>query len=138
MQRSEIIEFAKNNPICFLSTSADNEPFVRGLMLYKADEDGLIFSTFKQKDLYKQLQKNNRVEVCFYNADQGKQLRIHGSIEFVDDDDEKKEIIKKFRFLRAQVAKVGLDSFVVLRLAKGMAITWTLATAFDEKIYFDF
>jgi pyridoxamine 5'-phosphate oxidase len=121
-----------------MSTSADNEPFVRGLMLYKADEDGLIFSTFKQKDLYKQLQKNNRVEVCFYNADQGKQLRIHGSIEFVDDDDEKKEIIKKFRFLRAQVAKVGLDSFVVLRLAKGMVTTWTLATAFDEKIYFDF
>jgi len=138
MNRAEIVEFARNNPICFIATAADNTPFVRTVMLHSADDSGLIFSTWKQKDFYRQIVQNPRVEICLYNPQQGRQIRLSGVLEALSDESLKDEIIRKFRFLNTQVQKMGRDSLVVYRLAKGQATSWTLSTAFEDKVYVDF
>jgi len=138
MTRQEILDFVNNNPICFLATAEGNKPFVRAVMLHSANEDGLTMSTWKQKDLYQQIFSNPNVELCFYDSRQGKQLRIHGQIELINEDNLKKEILKRFKFLQFQADRVGIDSMVVFRLAQGQATTWSLSTAFEEKKYFTF
>lgn len=138
MDRREIIEFARNNPICFIATAEANTPFVRAVMLHRADESGLIFSTWKQKDFYRQIVQNPWVEICLYNPQQGRQIRLSGMLETVPDESLKDEILRKFRFLNIQVEKEGRDSLVIYRLAKGQATSWSLSTAFAEKVYVDF
>jgi len=45
MNKSEILGFLNANPLCHLATVEGNKPHVRGMMLYRADENGLIFHT---------------------------------------------------------------------------------------------
>lgn len=138
MTRQEILEFANKNPICFLATCENNKPFVRAVMLYCADENGLLFSTWRQKDLYRQITINPLMEVCFYDSRQGKQLRVRGLLEQVNDDHLKKVILTKFRFLKVQANRSGLESMAVFKLSHGEATAWSLAEAFEEKHYFPF
>ncbi|MBN1407301.1 MAG: pyridoxamine 5'-phosphate oxidase family protein [Calditrichaceae bacterium] len=139
LKREEILKFILENPIFSLATCADNQPYARMIMMYKADkENGIIFSTWKQKDLYHQLTFNPNVELCFYNTQQGKQLRIKGRVEILEDEFLKKKIGMKFQFLRPQIEKFGYDSMMVCRLKNGKATFWNMASAFDEKTYFNF
>lgn len=138
-KREEIIKFVSENPVFSLATCTHNQPFTRMIIMFKADvENGIMFSTWKQKDLYNQLMFNPNVELCFYNNQQGKQLRIKGRVEILEDDYVKKQIGMKFKFLRPQIGKYGYDSMMVCRLKKGKATFWSLATAFEEKTYFNF
>ena len=139
LKREEILKFASDNPNFSLATCTQNQPFVRTIMMYKADtENGIIFSTWKQKDLYNQLTFNPNVELCFYNTQQGKQLRIKGRLEILENDSLKKKIGMKFKFLRPQIEKFGYESMIICRLKKGKATFWSLVTAFEEKTYFNF
>jgi pyridoxamine 5'-phosphate oxidase len=139
LKREEILNFVSKNPIFSLATCTHNQPFARMIIMFKADiENGIIFSTWKQKDLYNQLMFNPNVELCFYNNQQGKQVRIKGRVEILEDDYIKKQIGMKFKFLRPQIEKYGYDSMMVCRLKKGKATFWSLATAFEEKTYFNF
>jgi hypothetical protein len=63
---------------------------------------------------------------------------VHGKLEMIHDEDLKKEILKKFKFLGIQSDHVGVDSMVVFRLSHGQATAWTLTTAFAEKKYLTF
>ena len=139
LKRDEILKFISENPIFSLATCSHNQPFARMIMMYTADtENGIVFSTWKQKDLHDQLVFNPNVELCFYNAQQGKQLRIKGRVEILEDEFIKKKIGMKFKFLRPQIEKIGYESMMVCRLKKGKATFWSLATAFEDKTYFNF
>ncbi|MEJ2055769.1 MAG: pyridoxamine 5'-phosphate oxidase family protein [Calditrichaceae bacterium] len=133
------MKFVSDNPVFALATSFHNQPFVRMIMLYDASqENGILFSTWQQKDLYEQLKFNPRVELCFYSHTQGKQVRIKGRIEILEDVYIKKQMGLKFKFLRPQIEKYGFESLMVCRLKRGKATAWSLTTAFEEKKYFDF
>ncbi len=41
MEKQEILEFLKKNPVFFLATSEGDHPHVRAMMLYRADEEGV-------------------------------------------------------------------------------------------------
>jgi uncharacterized pyridoxamine 5'-phosphate oxidase family protein len=139
MTRDEILEFASQNPIFSLATCTHNQPFARMMMMYKADnENGIMFSTWKQKDLYDQLKFNPNVELCFYNTQQARQVRIKGRVDILEDSYLKKKVGLKFKFLRKQIEKFGYDSMMVCRLKKGKATYWSLSRVFDEKQYFIF
>jgi pyridoxamine 5'-phosphate oxidase len=84
MTKSEVIAAANANPVCYMATVEGNQPRVRGMGMYKADERGLIFQTWTKKDLHTQLLKNPQVELCFSTKD-GAQIRISGKIELVND-----------------------------------------------------
>jgi pyridoxamine 5'-phosphate oxidase len=137
MNKSEILALINANPACHLATVEGNAPRVRGILLYRADENGLIFHTGSTKDLHKQLSKNPRVEFCFNDFQKGVQVRVSGSVEKVEDMVLKKEIVAKREFLKPWVEKSGYDMLAVYRIRKGRATIWTMETNFAPKTYVD-
>jgi len=135
MTKEEVLEFATKNPVCSLATIDGNQPRVRMIMLYRADENGIIFCTGRQKALNAQLQANPAVEMCFYNAEEGRQVRIEGKVDMLDDLELKKEIVEKFTFLKPWVESQGYGVMVCYRLKNAKATTWTMETAFAPKQY---
>lgn len=55
MNKTEIFEFLNANPVFHLATIDGGRPCVRGMLLYSADENGIVFHTGKMRDLHKQL-----------------------------------------------------------------------------------
>lgn len=58
MTKEEMFKIMNENMAFHLATSVDGQPHVRGMLLFRADENGIIFHTGKFKDLYEQLKKN--------------------------------------------------------------------------------
>ncbi len=135
MTKTDILALINANPACHLATVEGNTPHVRGILLYRADEDGLVFHTGNMKDLHRQLTQNPRVELCFNDFQKGVQVRVSGSVELVEDMALKKEIAAKRDFLKPWVEQWGWDMLVVYRLRNGKATTWTMQTNFDPKTY---
>ena len=135
MTKEQVLEFITNNPVFSLATIEGDRPRVRNMMLYKADADGIIFCTGRDKDVHKQLQSNPAAELCFYNAEQGRQIRIEGSVETLDNLELKKKIVEAFPFLKPWVESAGYEVMIVYRLQNAKAATWTMETNFDPKEY---
>jgi len=135
MTREEIFEFIRSNPLFALATSQDNKPHARIMMLYRADENGIIFSTGENKDVHKQLTVNPQVEMCFYNSQQGLQVRISGTVEALEDIQLKKQVVEDYPFLKKWVDKEGYDVLILYCLKAGRAVTWTMETNFKPKQY---
>jgi pyridoxamine 5'-phosphate oxidase len=138
MNRVEILEFVRKNPVFFLATAEGPTPHVRGMMVYHADENGIVFTTGRNKDLYRQLSANPTVELCFFSHDESRQIRISGTVESDDDATLKREIVEKYTFLKPWVEKEGYASLAPYRLRHGRATVWTMATNFMPKTYVDF
>ncbi|MGD0077083.1 MAG: pyridoxamine 5'-phosphate oxidase family protein [Sedimentisphaerales bacterium] len=135
MTKGEILEFIRKNPVFALATADENEPHVRMMMLYRADENGIIFNTGENKDVHKQLSKNENAELCFYSQKEGKQIRVAGTVEELEDIELKKQVVKDFPFLKEWVDKEGYDVLVVYCLKHGKATIWTMETNFKPKEY---
>lgn len=88
MNLKECIEFANKNPVCWLSTAEGDQPRVRGFLMWYADEKGFYFHTGTTKNVCKQLKKNPKIEVCFYNPGPGQRestmLRVTGKVKFLE------------------------------------------------------
>jgi pyridoxamine 5'-phosphate oxidase len=135
MNKTQILEFLNANPICHLATAEGDQPRVRGMMMYQADENGIIFHTGDFKELYRQLTKNSKVEICFNAPDMSKQIRICGSAEFLDDLKLKKEIVAKRPFIEPWVKEQGYAKFMVFRVTHCKAAIWSMATNFEPTTY---
>jgi pyridoxamine 5'-phosphate oxidase len=135
MTKEEVFEFVTKNPVFSLATIDGNQPRVRMMMLYKADAYGIIFCTGRNKAVYKQLQSNPATELCFYNADQGLQVRIEGAVEMLDDLELKKQVVEAFSFLKPWVESKGYEAMVTYRLRNARATTWTMETDLEPKKY---
>ncbi|MHC4145453.1 MAG: pyridoxamine 5'-phosphate oxidase family protein [Planctomycetota bacterium] len=137
MTKEEIFEFITKNPIFTLATIDGNQPRARMIMLYRADENGIIFSTGREKDVNKQLQANPAVEMCFHGTEQNRQVRIEGAVELLDDLDLKKQMVEDFPFLKPWVEAQGYDVLIAYRIKNPRATTWTMETNFEPKKYID-
>jgi pyridoxamine 5'-phosphate oxidase len=137
MNKSQLLEFIGTNPVCHLATVEGDQPKVRGMMMYRADDDGIIFHTGDFKDLYQQLIANPKVEVCFNSTDQRKQVRISGLAEILDDMELKKEIASACPFMKPQIDRQGYDMLIVFRVTCLKAAVWSMATNFEPTSYFD-
>ena len=135
MTKEEVLEFATKNPVFSLATTDGDKPRVRMMMLCWANENGIIFSTGRDKDVNRQLQANPAVEMCFYNADEGRQVRIEGAVELLDDLELKKQIVEKFTFLKPWVESQGYEVMMTYGLKNGRATTWTMETNLEPKEY---
>ena len=135
MTKEEMIAFMNANPVMQLATVEGDKPRVRAILLFKADEKGIIFHTANTKDLYKQLMKNPNVEICFNSPDT--QLRVTG-VAHVDDDLKLREEIFAHptrKFLQAW-KDMGIDNLLtVFRITDCIGTTWTMQTNFNPKEY---
>jgi len=137
MSKQEIFEFVTKNPFCSLATVDGNTPHVRTMMLYRADENGIIFTTTTLKDLNNQLQQNHAVEMCFFNPQQMKQVRIEGQAEMLDDLELKKEIVAKLPFLKPLIESKGYEVLICYSVKNAKGTIWTMEANFAPKQYID-
>ncbi len=134
MTKNEIYQLINENPVFHLATVEDDQPRVRGMLLYRADEDGIIFHTGSNKDVFEQIIKNPKAELCFQVA--GKQLRITGNLELVEDETLKEEIFNhpSRKFLQLWKEK-GIDGILrIFRMKNATAVEWTMETNFAPKV----
>jgi len=113
MNKDEFIELINANLSSHLATTPGNQPHCRGMMTYKADEQGIIFNAEKSKDLYKQILDNPLVEVCFFDPKKNIQVRVTGTIDSKDDMALKEETVQARPFLRPWVEEMGYDTLIV-------------------------
>ena len=137
MNKQEILEFIKKNPMSSLATVDGNKPRVRIIMLYRADENGIIFITTTLKDMYKQLQANPAVEMCFYNAKEFKQVRIEGNAEELDDMELKKKVVEDLPFLKPLIDSKGFEVLKCYKIKNAKASPWSMEANFAPKEYID-
>lgn len=133
MTNAEILAFLNEHPLCHLATLEDGRPRVRGMMMYRADEQGLLFHTGTGKSLAKQMQNGAPAEVCFNSPEL--QIRVSGTVQVVDDLDLKKEIVAARPFLQPWVEQRGYGLLHVFRVADCAAATWTMADNFLPTTY---
>ena len=131
MSFQDCITFANEIHTCFFATEDGDQPRVRGIGLWFADEKGFYFQTETVKAFNKQLMKNKKVEFCFMKD--MKILRVTGEVEFLNDLSLKERVLKERPFLNG----LGIDKaenplLVVFRVHKGEAYFWTMADNMKE------
>ena len=142
MNKKEIFEFMNKNPGFHLATVDKDIPKVRGMLLFRADENGIIFHTSAVKDVYRQISVNPNVELCFNDLQGGEQVRVSGKLEELDDKALKDEIVvhPTRGFLQMVIKSMPskeafFESFKVFNLKGGKAQVWTMQTNMTPKEY---
>ena len=140
LEIDEYIKFANDNPTSYLATVDGDQPRVRGLLLWFADKTGLYYNIGAMKDIYKQLQANPKVEVCFFNpkSKSMQMMRVTGQVEFLNDLDLKKRLIEARPFLKQWGLTPENPGLIVFRVAKCKAHFWTIETNMQPKKYVTF
>lgn len=102
-----------------------------------ADDKGFYFQASTVKAFGRQLQKNPRVETCFYapgtDGALGTVMRVTGEIEFLDDMTLRTKIMEERPFLK-NMGLTGPEDprLLVFRLYKGEAFFWTMEYSMRE------
>ena len=133
MNREQILQFLNEHQACHLATMEGGQPRVRGMLMYRADESGILFHTAPFKSLAKQVRDNKMVEICFNSPDT--QIRVAGIAEIVDDPELKKEIVDARPFMKPWVEEKGLGTIQVFRVTHCQANVWTMSTNFEPTRY---
>jgi len=133
MNREEILAFLNANPGCHLATMEGDQPRVRGMFIFRADEKGIIIHTGTFKSLYAQLLKNKQVEICFNSPD--KQVRVEGVAQVVNDKNLKNKILEARPWLKPLMGQNGEDQLVVFRIIGCKASVWTMETNLEPTTY---
>jgi pyridoxamine 5'-phosphate oxidase len=140
MKIQDCINFTNENPICYLATAEDDQPRVRVIGFWFADETGFYFQTSIIKEFSHQLMKNPKIEVCFYKPEGiiGTMLRISGKVEFVDDVKLKEKVLIDRSFLRDYGVTVDSPGLILFRIAHGQAHFWTMENNLKPKEFIEF
>ena len=136
----EYIKFANENPVSFLATADNEQPRVRGFQLWYADKSGLYYSSAAGKDIYKQLIAKPTVEVCFVSIKSNamKQMRVTGTVEFIDDIEMKKKLLDARPFLKQAGLTPENSGLILFKIIKCTAHFWTFATGNQPKKFVSF
>lgn len=137
MNRQDMFDLMNHNPVFFLATIDGHKPRVRGMLLYRADESGIVFHTGTFKDVYKQIKQNPIVELCFNDFKKGIQLRVSGNLSELTDTAIKDEISShpSRAFLRHWRDEGKMDDFyhelAVFQLRPSSATVWSMERNFS-------
>jgi len=124
MADTDVFSFLNNHPVFFLATCVNNQPRVRAMRLYHADKSGIIFNTSNAKSLHRQLQSNPAVEMCFYDDDEGIQVRIRGTARLVGNPKVRNDMAESAAALAAVIQDEGPDGLAIYRISQGTARVW--------------
>ena len=115
----EVQEFLKECGVYYLATIDGDKPKVRPFGTAEIFENHLYIQTGKKKDVFKQVEKNNNVEICAFKD--GKWIRISGKLIIDDRIEAKKDMLDKNPMLR-KMYNENDDNTVVLYFESGKAI----------------
>lgn len=104
--------------------------------MWYADKTGFYYNTGAAKDLYRQLQVNPKVELCFFDPKSPnlRMMRVTGKVEFLEDIAVKKRLIEERPFLKQMGLTAENPGLIVFRVPKGEAYFWTMDTNMHPKI----
>ncbi len=128
MNIQDCIKFANENPICSLATVENDQPRVRILGFWFADESGFYFQTSSVKEFPHQLEANPKTEVCFYKPEGmiGTMLRVSGDVEFITDTRLKEKVLIDRPFLKEFGVTINSEKLILFRISHGQAYFWTM------------
>lgn len=132
MDLKDCIKFASENPVCYIATDDGDQPRVRAFLMWFADESGFYFHTGFPKDVYKQLNRNPKVEICFNTPKLDKMMRLAGEVEFLDDSDLRARLLEDRPFLKAFMKGPDNPLLAIFRIPRGEAWFWTMADNLKE------
>lgn len=140
MNIQDCIKFANENPICYLATIEDDQPRVRALGFWFANETGFYFQTASMKDIPYQLDKNPKAEAAFYKHEGmiGTMLRVAGETEFINDKAFKERVLEERPFLKAFGLTAESPELIIFRIPHGEAYFWTMENNLKPKEYIRF
>jgi pyridoxamine 5'-phosphate oxidase len=140
MNFNDCISFANENKLCFLATSENNQPRVRALSFWFADETGFYFQTSTIKPFYNELKSNPKTEVCFYKHSNGigSTLRVSGEVEFVDDFQLKERVLNERHFLKSFGLTADSPRLIIFKISHGQAHFWTMEDNLKPKEFINF
>ncbi|HCT30048.1 MAG TPA: pyridoxamine 5'-phosphate oxidase [Bacteroidales bacterium] len=140
MNIQDCIKFTNENPICSLSTVENDQPRVRMIGFWFADETGFYFQTSTIKEIPNQLKMNPKTEVCFYKHEGmiGTMLRISGEVEFLTDSKLKEKALLDRPFLKNFGMTSDSPKLVLFRISHGQAYFWTMENNLKPKEIIEF
>lgn len=130
MSFEDCVKFANANPTCHIATVEGDQPRVRPIGLWYADEKGFYIQTQGVKAFAKQMGKNPKVEICFLASGNephmNKMMRVSGLVKPVTDAGMLEKCIKERPFLKAMGIETPDNPLLsVFHLYTGEAYFWT-------------
>ena len=107
----EVLKFLKECRIYYLATVDGDQARVRPFGTAEIFEGKLYIQTGKKKDVFKQIEKNNNVEICA--ATDNKWLRITGKLIADDRVEAKKYMLDQEPYLRSMYDENDDNSIVL-------------------------
>lgn len=140
MSIEKCVEFANKNPLCYLATVEGNQPRVRAMGFWFADETGFYLQSGSMKELHKQILDNPNAEICFYEAGQGAgtMLRVSGKADLVTERELKEKAINDRPFLKDFGLTADSPELSIYRIAHGTAHFWTWENNLTPKHIIEF
>jgi len=133
MSLKEYADFANENKTCYLATVEGDQPRVRALGMWYADETGFYFQAQTVKAMIKQLQTNPNVEAYFSTKDFSKAMRVSGKVKFIDDLEIKAKCIQERPFVKNfGITEPDNPLLAVFQLYTGEAYFWTFQDSMKE------
>ena len=135
MNIQDCIKFTNENPICYLATTEGDQPRVRALGFWFADETGFYFQTSSIKEFPHQLKINPKTEICFYKPDGmiGTMLRLSGTVEFIYDAKLKEKAFIDRPFLKSFKLTTDSPELIIFRITHGQAHFWNMESNLKPK-----
>ena len=122
----ETWEFLKNSGVFYIATMDGDQPRVRPFGVVEIFENRLYIQTGKSKDVSKQIQINNKVELSSFNN--GKWIRVTGKLVRDDRVEAKKDILDKNPNLRGMYDEND-DNTEVLYFESAKAVIYSFTDA---------
>ena len=133
MSFEEYVKFANENPMCYLATVEGDQPRVRAMGMWYADETGFWFQAQSVKAVYRQIKENEKVEVYFCTPKFSRIMRVSGKMKIVEDMEVKKKCIAERPFLKNMgITEPDDPLLAVFHLYTGEAFFWTMADSMKE------
>ena len=136
MDFTECIKFATENPVTYIATVDGDQPRVRAFAMWFADETGFYYHTGTPKNVYRQLKKNPKVELCFFKPGEGAgtMMRLAGKVEVLNDKALEERLYRERPWVQdlLKTAPEG-GSVAMFRVAHGEAYFWTMADNMRER-----
>ena len=126
MDIQECIDFANEHQVCYVATVEGDQPRVRAIRLWFADDTGFYIQTQSVKAFAKQMEKTNKIEICFFSPKVDRMMRVSGKVETVTDLAIRKRCLEEKPFLKTMGIEKPEDPLLaIFRLYTGEAYFWS-------------
>lgn len=127
----EVFNFLKESEVYFIATIDGNQPRVRPFGTVAIFENHLYIQTGKSKEVFKQIEKNNNIEICAFKD--GRWIRVTGNLIADDRVEAKKYMLDQYPDLRGMYDENDPNTIVLyFESAKAVIASFTEAPKFIE------